>query len=142
VPAAVSTIYFHFGVENFYERAAPEKGCFPMSLTPLYVPPSRPSPRPPGEPSRRSDPPVLHRHQAAAIDAERSKLNEERAQLAREKEEFERRQQAVARDSKLGLSAKSSSSTTWRRSGGSLPRSNTSGVGGEADMPRQLNRRV
>jgi hypothetical protein len=70
-----------------------------MSLTPLYVPPSRPSPRPPGEPSRRSEPPVLHRHQAAAIDAERSKLNEERAQLAREKEEFERRQQAVARDS-------------------------------------------
>jgi hypothetical protein len=55
-----------------------------------------PSPRPPGEPLRRSEQPVLHRHQAAAIDAERLKLNEERRALKREREAF-RQQQAAAR---------------------------------------------
>jgi hypothetical protein len=83
-----------------------------MSLTPLFVPPPR---RAPGEPYRRPEkksvvePPVsgLHRHQAAVIDVERPKLNEERAQPACEKEEFERRrQQFVAHQEQLALAPK------------------------------------
>ena len=64
-------------------------------LTPLYVP--RSSPRPPGEPSRQptekgfAAQPVLHRHQAAAIEADRLRLVEERAAFEKEREEFERR---------------------------------------------------
>lgn len=76
-----------------------------MSLTPLYVPPPRPSPRPPGEPLRRPEPPVLHRHHAAAIDAERSRLAEERRAFEKEREAF-RQQQAAARDSEVPARAR------------------------------------
>jgi hypothetical protein len=70
-----------------------------MSLTPLYVPPSRPSPRPPGEPLHPPEKSfgeqnVLHRRAAAAVDAERLRLAEERRALEREKAEFARQRQA------------------------------------------------